>query len=374
MDSWSATSFGAFEVPDRDTLGDVELVVLPTRSSEPRGLVGEPADFFRRLVASDVDSETLTEGEHYLLGEFEQVGLASRSPADPNRLSEIDRVRFLGPLHELVSSLVLSLARAEGLRAMIIKGPALEFQGLRREKHSGDVDVWAHPSDVDALADLLAEWGWTRLDGFWDGTDIGHSVTLARGTWGCEIDVHKTFPGIGLDADAAFESIRRRATSMRFASVAGLCPNPTDHAIIAALHYLRPRLGRSTDSAQLGQAVEVLRVAGVDCVSRAFELGAAGPLHPALREAFPDFTLPSAQAMPANWSWRLARTPFRAYLKALRMVPVAKRLKVLTRVIWPTNAVTVQLEDAAIHQEESPFRLKVRRLFRGVRGNPSEHH
>ena len=70
-----------------------------------------------------------------------------------------------------------------------------------------------------------------------------HSTTLRNPRWGCELDVHNRFPGFLADPSDVFEALWERRTTVTIAHQDIPCPDPSSHAVIAALHWLRD--GRS---------------------------------------------------------------------------------------------------------------------------------
>lgn len=366
MPEWVAISYGALDMRNRDDRGDYEMLLLPVVPSTPLGIAGEVAELWRRLVAEPVGEDELTDDERALVREFEDVGIASQDLEHPARTRTVDEPWLVSPMHELVNSLVISLARETGVDLLIMKGPVLRRQGIRDRVHSGDVDAWVRHGQMQAIEGALARWGWEHQEGLWEGTEARHSVTMDRGSWGCQIDLHRSFPGIGAKDQLAFQLLCENAEEVRFASVAGSCPEPATHAVIQALHVLRPGASSALADGNMPAAVTALTRGGPDVIERARVLGAMAALDPALREAFPERVFPDPGPVPANWAWRTKTNRLAAHLSALRMLPWRQRPKYFLRVFWPTDEVAIQSEIRAGGSERRPARAKLKRLVRGA--------
>ncbi|MFN3949665.1 nucleotidyltransferase family protein [Microbacterium sp.] len=242
---WLPLAGGAIDVHDSTAFTpEAELLVVPSEPGEALCLFGPAADLWRRLVAAaPLPPSALTGDETALVEEFRAAGLATLGETHPARITVLRPPVLSSALHELVYALVARVAEAHGIRCVFVKGPALHLQGLRDREHSGDVDVWCDPARIDDLVVALEEWGWRRAADPWRGTTVHHTVTLAPRSWGCEIDVHRRIPGLVLDDATSFDLVHRDAIPMRFGSVDLLVPDPATHAVLAALHAVRPLIG-----------------------------------------------------------------------------------------------------------------------------------
>ena len=183
---WVAVSYGALDMRGwGEPSPDVEIMLLPVHPiDEPIGLRGEPAALWRRLIDGPVNDTDLSESERELVHEYEVVGLASREPNHPARITTLSRPWLSSPLHELVYSLVANVARENCIEAVFIKGPMLHQQGLRKREHSGDVDVWVDPTHIVRLSRSVQQWGWSEHQGLWTGIPTAHSITVQPRFWG----------------------------------------------------------------------------------------------------------------------------------------------------------------------------------------------
>ncbi len=196
-----------------------------------------------------------------------------------------------------------------GVRVLGIKGPVLALQGLREPRSSADVDVWVEPAGLRTLTDALERLGW-HDGGFYDTPVIVpmHSVNHRHPAWPCELDVHHYFPGFLADPSEVFDVLWERRTSVELAHRTIEVPDPTAHAAIAALHYLRDA-GRGTRRGELAGLVERLRARPTpfasDMARLAAETGASEPLAPLLTSLG---VTPTAATRPLVFSiddWRL---------------------------------------------------------------------
>lgn len=368
MAEWVAVAYGALDITGREDFDDSEILILPTIPSTPIGLTGVVAALWRQLVAAPVDDSSLTDDQFGLLREFEQAGIASRNLDHSARISILSKPWFVSPMHELVNSLVGSVARDAGISLIVIKGPIQKKQGLRKKDHSGDVDVWVDPEKIPHLVELLTAWGWTHQAGIWDGTAVNHSWTMSRGEWGCEIDLHEHFPGIGISSIEAFHVIEDHSETTSFASVQLRHPDKPSHVIIGALHALRPTWGREVSSATMEKVTDRLRESGEPAYEMAHRIGAMAALEDALRIAFPDREIPDPGPLPRNWVWRGKRNRLLGYISALNMLPWRQRTLFLWRFIWPTDDAVLESERQAGSAELNPTKARLNRLRRGVRG------
>ena len=336
MTAWIATSFGTLDLRGVHGAGEVGTVaVTPVNSADPI-VLREPADeLWRRLVAGPIDDETLDDDDRAVLHDFESLGLASTRLDDPFRTRTIPVPWLSSFVHELVYALVASIARRDGIDVVFVKGPMLRAQGLREREHSGDVDVWVSPLQQPMLARAMQARGWRSLETTFTGTPIAHSLTLLPGGWGCEIDVHVRFPGITVADASAFAHIRSRSVACEFAGVTASAPDIATHAVISALHQIRPLPGAPPAAERLEGAIAALCAAGWQEADRAAEsLGARGPLEP----AFAGAGRPSRSGEVAlhDWGWRDADRGADAMRAYFRVLPVRYWPRVIRRMLWPT--------------------------------------
>lgn len=368
-ETWVATSFGALDVKHLPSPADsgAECLILPAQPAEPIGLRGEAAALWRHLTESAVTDSDLSTRQRILVREFENFGLAARDPDHRARTTSVPRPWLTSALHELIYSLVANIASEADVGVVFIKGPTLHRQGLRERAHSGDVDVWAKRAGISTLRDELIKWGWSTAPTLMDGLPPSHSVTMRPTSWGCEIDLHYDFPGIGISGDEAFAVLRQLSEPLTFAGTPARVPAAQAHAVISALHAVRPRPGQQVPSALTGQATEFLHRVGAGAMSVARQLRADAALSPILAAVFPGEFTPPKYDVPTNWQWRTQPTRFRSYVMMLRLIPSTRRPRWLFRVIWPSREYAFAWAEAANVQSRTAFGVRWRRLLRGMR-------
>ena len=73
-------------------------------------------------------------------------------------------------------------------------------------RNSVDADVLVRPSHVRRLFAALRAHRWEMVYRFEDGSAFEHAATWIRPGL-CHADIHRSFPGIGLNAEQAFEAL-----------------------------------------------------------------------------------------------------------------------------------------------------------------------
>lgn len=336
MGSWVAIAYGALDLDGLDLDVSETCVVLARKPSIPVFLREHAETLWRRLVDGPIDDVVLTPDERSLVEQFVEFGIASDDPSHPARISELSAPWLSSFAHELVYSMLASIAQEQGIRVVAIKGPVLYRQGLRTREHSGDVDILVDPEKADQFTEAIAEWGWTLLPTVWSGTRVKHGVTLLRDDWGCEIDVHWRMPGWALPDEAAFAEVHASAETVTFAGVPVPVPDLPTHAVISALHLARPQF-KGPNEHIVHSARDVLATAGLDSLDAARTLRADRALAGELREAFPGETIEPTYPLPPDWDWRVQNSALRGNLAALRSLPWAQCMRVVSRFVWPSR-------------------------------------
>lgn len=343
MSRWYATGHGALDLTTAEA-GEqgYELAVTPTLPGPPILLFGEGAAAWRLLLGDEQAGADVD-----VVHELAQMGLATEDPRHPARMTLAPHPWFTSFTHELVYALVQRVATEAGIELIFIKGPTLHAQGLRARQHSGDVDCWVAPGDDIRLADAMRGWGWTPLILPFTGTTVSHSLTLVAGEWGSAIDVHTSFPGMRAGAAEAFRVLTAESESRDFAGVPARTPNRSAHAVLSALHDMRPYNGRQPSDFAVDDAAAVLRTAGADTLRVVERFDAGYVLREPVARAFPDEAARfDAAVAPADWQMRLEEATSLRHLKALRFVPPRQRLRALWRLVWPTaETMRIAMED-----------------------------
>jgi hypothetical protein len=139
----------------------------------------------------------------------------------------------------LLSAWVSRLAARSGVRALVIKGPLMAVQGLRRERDSGDVDLWVDPSRWEEFGGLLEGYGWSRVQNDRPGILPDHARTMRHERWACELDLHDRFPGFFADPADVFDRLWELRTHERLAGAEVTTATRAGNAAVLALHLLR---------------------------------------------------------------------------------------------------------------------------------------
>jgi hypothetical protein len=187
----------------------------------------------------------------------------------------------------LAHAMVSHLARMHDIRALLIKGPILHLQGLRRPRESGDVDVLCAPSAVDEFVEVLTRTGWAGFNE--DPTTPvvvrPHARAYFHERWPCGIDVHDWFPGCFAPADSVFDALWARRDSVELAGQPVDCTDVIGSAIIHGLHLLRTRdlVPAEADRSYLIRAIRAMTDAELrELAELAATTGAADALGPIL--------------------------------------------------------------------------------------------
>ncbi|MFB3978848.1 nucleotidyltransferase family protein [Microbacterium proteolyticum] len=366
---WVAIASGALDVRASTPFSsDIEILVAPAIPGEAMWVAGAGARLWRRLVHGG-PLNTRDDEERSMLHDMETLGIASPDAAHPDRVTRLPEPVLSSPVHELVYAVTARVAAAHGIPCLFIKGPALHHQGLREREHSGDVDVWCHPRHWDALAEALSAWGWHREPDPWRGTSVHHTATMTPPSWGCEIDVHRRIPGLALDDEDAFAIASRWRTVVTYAGVDVAIPRRDTHAVLAAVHAVRPEIGAGARSAAASHSASAMLAAAEGSAERACELGAVPVLRAELAGLLPDEILDAhAGGRPRDWQWRGARNRAVAYWRALGEEPWLVRLRVLWRFVWPPDDIALASARQAADASTNPNIVRWRRLLRGARG------
>ncbi|MFB8189662.1 hypothetical protein ACFC14_10085 [Microbacterium sp. NPDC055988] len=327
--------------------------------------MGDGAAVWEQLVDGTLEDSALTPELIQILEEMEAMGIASTDTTHPARVVGVDPPWLSSPLHEIVYSILGRVADDNGVEVVFIKGPVLKAQGLRTREHSGDVDCWVEPGTDVRLARAMQPWGWQPAMSAFTSTPVLHSLTLRAPTWGCAVDVHGWFPGMTISAEEAFGEVFRSAELHTFAGYTVKTPGPPMHAVISALHDVRP-FGSPTSRESVVRAARVLERGGEDTVRVAATVGAQFALKDAFAEAFPALTRDWKDApVPIDWEWRSQRTMLRAYVAALRTLPPSQRIRTVYRILWPTAE---SLQAGPISRDSGDLTVRQLRSKRMVRG------
>jgi hypothetical protein len=143
---------------------------------------------------------------------------------------------------------VQTIADRASIDLLHIKGDAVDPRLRPILRPGTDIDILVRPSHLARLDRELRAFGWQVYSTFENGSPFGHAQTYRHETWGF-VDVHRLFPGIGLDPASAFARLWSERESMLFGGVS--CPVPTVAAQAAILVLNAARM-RGTHPRDLG--------------------------------------------------------------------------------------------------------------------------
>lgn len=121
-----------------------------------------------------------------------------------------------------------------------IKGEVVDLR-LRPTPIAGsDVDALVRPEHVARLDRALRARDWHVYSTFAYGSPFGHAQTYLHPTWGY-FDLHRSFPGIGLDSGAAFDLLWSESQTVHLPAVDAKVPSIAAQAVIMVLNAARSR-------------------------------------------------------------------------------------------------------------------------------------
>lgn len=139
------------------------------------------------------------------------------------------------------------LAESAGIDVLHVKGPAVSAALLANRvdattgercvvpRPSSDVDLLVRPRHVGRFLALLGEHGWQRKTSFESGSAFGHALNVYHPRLG-NADVHRFFPGIGLDPEPAFDELWADHSTTLLGNVACPVPSVTAQRLLLLLH------------------------------------------------------------------------------------------------------------------------------------------
>ena len=133
---------------------------------------------------------------------------------------------------------VQHVADRSGIDLLHIKGPALDPELAFEGREGTDADVLVRRSEAPDLVSALESAGWQMRSRFENSSAFEHSATLWHDLWGY-VDVHRHFPGIGLDADVAFDRLWADRKVREIAGRPCSVPDVVGQSLVLLLHAAR---------------------------------------------------------------------------------------------------------------------------------------
>lgn len=139
---------------------------------------------------------------------------------------------------QLAHALIEFLATSSGVDLLHIKGYAAHPSLYAPGRVSTDVDILVRPGHAERLAEVLRADGWEAVTSFRSGSVFHHAMTLWNDQWG-HVDLHRSFPGVGLEPEAFFDLLWSARTSAEIAGWPCQVPSFEHQALMIVLHGAR---------------------------------------------------------------------------------------------------------------------------------------
>ena len=130
------------------------------------------------------------------------------------------------------------IAAEERVDILHIKGVAVDASIGTVAGSGSDADVLVRPSHIPLFLEQLERRGWQHYSDFESGSPFGHAATFFHDSWGFG-DIHRSFPGIGLAADDAFEQLWSARTTRPLAGIPCTVPSLAAQLLIMVLNAAR---------------------------------------------------------------------------------------------------------------------------------------
>lgn len=133
---------------------------------------------------------------------------------------------------------IQQVASDRGIRVLHVKGPTVH-PDLRDVLRTGsDADVLVEPGHAEEMVAALQGLGWQLRASFRYGSIFEHAATLWHDQWGYA-DLHRSFPGIGVDARRAFDVLWRDHEEVTLGGHPCPVPARPAQALLLLLHAAR---------------------------------------------------------------------------------------------------------------------------------------
>ena len=150
----------------------------------------------------------------------------------------IDLLHIKGPAVDdaLLEVRVSSISRTDGVAESEPESPLGAAETVARR--SIDVDVLVRPAHLDRLSMAMRQHGWTTKYRFEVGSAFEHAATMTH-PFLAPVDVHRHFPGMDSDPEAAFSRLWRDRHTVELAGTPCPVPSVTAQRLILILHATR---------------------------------------------------------------------------------------------------------------------------------------
>ncbi|WP_448710932.1 hypothetical protein [Microbacterium profundi] len=262
---------------------------------------------------------------------------------------QLDKPRVLFSLpeaNELAQALLAHVGREAGIRTLAIKGLVADRYELRSPRVAADADVMIDPARFDEFCTLLTTRGWhLRVERDVPSLLGPHSVTMIRGDWPNDLDVHVRFPGFFADDQTIFDRLWRTHEQMHFAHTDVPVPSRGASAVIAALHAVRYSKS-ARHSAEFERVAQLLEGEFTEAERSEFiDVARVGRAQWVLRALFERIGHPHDVDADAEqqYLWTTNRATIEdgaavSWLNELRRAPLRRRPGILFRAMWISRA------------------------------------
>ena len=277
---------------------------------------------------------------------------------------------------ELLHAAIQRAADVRSLGILFLKGPAASLQGLRPKKISSDVDVLVDSDHRDALAVLLADWGFTpRPRPSTAKYYAAHATSFIHPHWPVDVDIHTSFPGLLASDRVVFQELSAAATTVSLANYQCRVPSRAGSALVLAAHDTRTAARYPERAEQIARLAATVRssfdsVEKVELATLAPALGAARSLSGFLSLAGIDVDASIDRASDSDLSrWvRTEKSGHSMSSVAVNSFGTMLRkgdLRAAARVVWPSNA-DIELALGAPSRPLDRLRYRGERLWRAA--------
>jgi hypothetical protein len=163
---------------------------------------------------------------------------------------------------------VQTIADRAGVEVLHIKGNAVDPELREPTGIGSDIDFLVEPTQVGLLDRELRRHGWRVYSTFTWGSPFGHAQTYAHDVWGFA-DLHRSFPGIRVDAARAFTLLGEKSSIVDFGGTPCRVPGVIEQAAILVLNAARGRDG--TDLRRVWQEASSERRGEIEAVIDALD-------------------------------------------------------------------------------------------------------
>lgn len=130
------------------------------------------------------------------------------------------------------------IADGAGVDLLHIKGEVVDRSLDSAPAAGSDIDALVRPAHVGRLDTALRAHGWRIYSSFTYGSPFEHAQTYLHDLWGF-FDLHRSFPGIYLSADEAFELMWRDRMGVSLAGADAFVPSVPMQATVLILNAAR---------------------------------------------------------------------------------------------------------------------------------------